>query len=850
MRHLEDLLSAPPDLPVVSALGALARACESGAALVVTAPPGTGKTTLLPPAVACALTSPGRGRVLVTQPRRVAVRAAARRIASLLGEGVGGHVGYSVRGDSRVSAATRVEMVTPGVLLRRLHADPELPGVAGVVLDEFHERDLDTDLALAFLLDVRQALRDDLVVAVASATLEADRVRSLLESAVGRAPARIDVPGVLHPLTVRWEPPPRGAEPLGPVGDGRIGVRREFLGHVARSVVSHLGDSSGDVLVFVPGAAEIERVCALLDGVDADVLPLHGSLPARAQDEALAPGRRRRIVVSTAVAESSLTVAGVDLVVDACLAREPRLDAARGVSRLVTVPASRARLDQRAGRAARLGPGTAVRLIDEADWARRPAQSEPAIRVADLTGLRLQSAAWGAPDCSGLALLDPPPAGAFESAGARLRSIGAIDAAGAATRLGRRLARFPLDPPLARALVDAAPVLGARRACRVVALLGADLRSPGADLAALDRRLDEARDPDSRRVRDDARRLEALLGSEPAASTGAGARVAAGREESLGLVAALARPDWIARRRPGSTSYLLAQGVGADLPAASPLEGQEWLAVASLDRTGGARQARILSAAPLDEVAALEAGAPLLVDESRARVVDGRVRATRERRLGAIPLASRDAGRVGADEAVCLVLDALRADGLDALGWSAPARSLRERMAALHRAVGAPWPAVDDEALLARADEWLAPRGPDLGRGARLDSVSMLDALRALMPWPQASRLDELAPESLEIPAGGRRPVDWSSGTPALSLRVQQAFGWTRAPVLADGALPLVLHLTDPAGRPVAVTSDLESFWGEPYRQVRAQLRGRYPKHPWPEDPLSATPTSRAKPRR
>lgn len=862
MRTLEDLVSDPPDLPVAASLPRIAAAARPGTCAVITAPPGTGKTTLVPAALAAALTPEPHerpGRILVTQPRRVAVRAAARRIARLLGERVGGQVGYTVRGDSAACRSTRVEMVTPGVLLRRLQQDPELPAVAGVLLDEFHERDLDTDLALAFLLDARAALREDLFIALTSATLEASRTAGLLEEATGTTPALIDIPGAIHPLDVRWAPPPRGAEPLGAVG-GRVGVRREFLAHVARTVESAYAGSDGDLLVFLPGVAEIERVRSLISAPGADVLPLHGRLSAAQQDAALSPGSRRRIVLSTSLAESSLTVPGVRVVVDASLAREPRLDAARGISQLATVPASRARLEQRAGRAARLGPGVTVRVMDPVDFSRRPAQSAPGIAVQDLTGARLQAAVWGAPDATGLALLDAPPAGAWNAAGARLRALGAIDEAGAATPFGRALASLPLDPPLGRALLAASPAVGAARAARLAALLSEDVRADGADLARLERSLGSPpahlRATASRVAEQEARlvALASTVKAPGAALPGAPVEPATGaprrREDALALTVALARPEWIARKRPGSSAYVLAGGVGALLPAGSPLEGQEWLAVAGIDRASGDKQARVLAAVPIGPDDALAAGAPLLATSTEAALESGRIRARRVRRLGAIELSSRPAGALPADEALAMVRAFADKNGLGAFGWGQRATALRARLAALRAAIGEPWPDVSDEGLLAASDTWLSPHAQRLASGAPLSGVDMAEALRALLPWPEASRLDELAPERITAPGGAQRAIDWSTGSPVLTLRVQQAFGWTDTPVLADGRLPLVLHLTSPAGRPVAVTSDLASFWAGPYAQVRAQMRGRYPKHPWPEDPLSARPTDRAKPRR
>ena len=862
MPTLEELVSHPPQLPVTRALGDIAAATRPGGCAVITAPPGTGKTTLLPPAVAVALAEAGSsGRVLVTQPRRVAARAAARRIARLLGEEVGGQVGYSVRGDSWVSERTRVEMVTPGVALRRLQRDPELPGVSALIVDEFHERDLDTDLALAFALDARSALRDDLFVALTSATLEASRTVDFLRASTGEEPALVDIPGDIFPLELRYAPPPRGVEAVGAIGNDRVGVRREYLAHVARTVEETVAATEGSVLVFLPGVGEIETVRGNLRLGDIPVLTLHGQLSAAEQDRALSPASGRRVILSTSIAESSLTVPGVSVVVDAGLAREPRFDAGRSLSSLMTVPAALARLEQRAGRAARTGPGIAVRVMDSVDVARRPAQSAPGIATQDLTDARLQVASWGTP-VEELALLDAPPAGTWEAAGQRLSSLGAIDEAGAATALGRTLASLPLDPPLGRALLASSAILGASKAARFVALLSEDVRAPGADLGAVERRLGRGGASDAgpgkaqaARVKETQARLERLAQRLPAsASEGALASVVAEqqettrtREDELALTCALAYPEWIARRRPGSAAYILAGGVGAELPQGSPLEGQEWLAVASIDRAPASRHARILAAVPLSEEDALAAGAALLETRTQALIDKGALKATRTRTLGAIPLKSAPASSLSEEEATALVAEHLAARGLGDLGWGKEASSLRERMRVLHEVLGDPWPDVSDEALAGSAPQWLAPWAKRLAQGGSLSNVSMLDALRSMLPWPQAARLDELAPEKMTIPAGGTRPIDWSGAHPVLTLRVQQAFGWTDTPRLVDGRVPLVLHLTDPAGRPAAVTSDLTSFWAGPYRDVRAQLRGRYPKHPWPEDPLHAEPTNRAK---
>ena len=513
--------------------------------------------------------------------------------------------------------------------------------------------------------------------------------------------------------------------------------------------------------------------------------------------------------------------------------------------------------------------------MDPVDVARRPAQSAPGITTQDLTDARLQVAAWGTP-VEELALLDAPPAGTWQAAGERLSSLGAIDEAGAATALGRTLASLPLDPPLGRALLAASALLGASKAARFVALLSEDVRAPGADLGGLERRLGRGGDAgvgraQAARVKETEARLRGLAskladrglpgldlpGTDTSDATRGNARGAGGsratqrgartREDELALTCALAYPQWIARRRPASSAYILAGGVGGELPDGSPLEGQEWLAVASIDRAPASRHARILAAVPLSEEDALAAGSALLVTHTQASIEKGVLRATRTRSLGAIPLSSSPTRALSDEEATALVAQHLASRGLGELGWGKEASSLRERMRALHEVFGAPWPDVSDEALAGSAHQWLAPWGRRLASGTPLSQVSMLDVLRSLLPWPEAARLDELAPDKLPIPSGGTRPIDWSGAHPVLTLRVQQAFGWTDTPRLLDGRVPLVLHLTDPAGRPAAVTSDLTSFWAGPYRDVRAQLRGRYPKHPWPEDPLHAEPTNRAK---
>ncbi|KAA1380917.1 ATP-dependent helicase HrpB [Aeromicrobium fastidiosum] len=814
------MLDSPPDLPVVGGLPALTAALRAQGVAVVQAPPGTGKTTLVPPAVAALATG---GRIVVTQPRRIAARAAARRLAGLLGERVGETVGHTVRGDRAVGPDTRIEFVTTGVLLRRLQRDPELPGVAAVVLDEVHERQLDADLVLAFLVDVRATVRDDLLLVAMSATVEAERLAAVLDAPV------VDVPGSLHPVTQHWSPPPPGVLPT----DER-GVPPRFLDHVAATVRQALAADDGDALVFVPGVGEVDGVIRRLAGfADVDVLPLHGRLPAREQDAALASGARRRVVVSTAVAESSLTVPGVRIVVDAGLSREPRTDQVRGLPSLVTVRVSRAAAEQRAGRAGREGPGAVHRCWARADHGHLAAHPAPEIAVADLTGFCLELAAWGDSDGSGLALLDRPPPLAFETARQTLVELGAVDASGAITARGRAMAQVPADPRLARALLDGAEAVGARRAAEVVALLDDDVRAPGGDLVAALRALRRG-GPASRSWSDAVARLESLLPSRPP-------RTELTDDLAVGTVVALAHPGRIARRRPGGTSYLMVSGTGASFRAADPaLAGVPWIAIADAERRPGARDATIRSAAPIDEDIALDAASGTWLEADEIAWTQGRIVARRVTRLGAIELSAVTVPDPPPEAVAAAVAEGLSRDGLAALPWSEAAGALRRRMAFLHDAVGEPWPDVGDEALLAGIDTWL---GADLARvrGSRdLARLDVLGALRRLLPWPAAGRFDELAPERVAVPKGPAVRVEYGpTGTeqPVLAVRLQDAFGWTATPRLADGRVPLLLHLLTPARRPAAVTADLESFWAGPYRQVRAELRGRYPKHAWPEDP-------------
>ncbi|MFI6155518.1 ATP-dependent helicase HrpB [Kitasatospora sp. NPDC051170] len=828
-------------LPVRDALPALHEALDSRGVAVLAAPPGTGKTTLVPLALAGLLSGGPVRRVLVAEPRRLAVRAAARRMAWLLGSSVGREVGYTVRGDRKVGPSTVIEVVTTGVLLQRLQRDQELPGVDVVVLDEYHERHLDADTALAFLLDVRAALRPELRLVCASATSDTAAWAELL----GGAPV-VEAHGVSHPVDVVWAPPTRAVRPA-------HGTRVDYalLDHVASVVRRALGECSGDVLCFLPGVGEIARVAGQLSDLPYDVLQLHGRAPQSVQDAALAPSASRRVVLSTAVAESSLTVPGVRVVVDAGLAREPRTDHARGLSSLVTVRASLAAARQRAGRAGREAPGAVYRCWHEAEDARAARFPTPEIALADLTPFALQAACWGDPDAAGLALPDAPPAGAMAAARQTLLALGAVTPDGRATARGVRLARTGLHPRLARALLDGAPAVGSRRAAEVVALLSEEPpRALGDDLGAVWRTVRSSNDPYAGRWRDEVRRLLRATSDEPATSLP--------DPTAAGLVVALAFPERIARARvdkpaPGERSpYLMASGTAAELPPDTRLGALPWLAVAVADRPAGSPSARIRHAAALDEDTARLAGAPLLTqraevqwDPRRGDVVSRQVDS-----LGAVELSSSPLNRPDPAQIREALLDGLTREGVSTL-LTFPS-NLRERLAFLHTTLGAPWPDVSDAALLARADEWLEPELSRARRRSDLTRIDTTSALQRLLPWTtgEAGRLDELAPERITVPTGSKIRLDYTTNPPVLAVKLQELFGWTTTPTLANGRVPLTIHLLSPAGRPTAVTSDLASFWHTGYKAVRADLRGRYPRHPWPEDPTTAEPTRRTNARK
>ncbi|WP_306967834.1 ATP-dependent helicase HrpB [Streptomyces afghaniensis] len=828
-------------LPVRGALPALDDALEGHGTAVLVAPPGTGKTTLVPLALAGLLGEGPRRRVIVAEPRRIAARAAARRMAWLLGEKVGDSVGYTVRGERVVGRHTRVEVVTTGVLVQRLQRDQELAGTDVVVLDECHERHLDADTAAAFLWDVRQTLRPELRLVAASATTDAQGWAGLL----GGAPV-VEARGAAYPVEVVWAPPVRPVRP--PHG---MRVDPALPAHVASVVRRALAERDGDVLCFLPGVGEIARVAGRLGELgDVEVLQVHGRAPAAVQDAVLAGGERRRVVLATSVAESSLTVPGVRVVVDSGLAREPRVDHARGLSALATVRASQAAGRQRAGRAGREASGAVYRCWAEAEDARLPRFPSPEIKVADLTAFALQVACWGDPDASGLALLDPPPGGAMAAAREVLAAVGAVDSAGRATERGAALARLGLHPRLGRALVDSVPFVGAERASEIVALLSEEApREYGDDLAGALRRARRGGDAYASRWRSEVRRLRAVVSgvSHPPARISrpeveAGRWDDASEDRQVGLVAALAFPERVARVDGGSC--LMVSGTRAEFGEGSGLRGADWVAVAVADRPVGKGHARVQSGAVVDEgVARLAAGA-LLEERDEVGWDGGDVVARRVERLGAVELAVRPLKDADPGLVRGALLDGLRREGFGVLRWSPEAGVLRQRLAFLRLHLGQPWPDVSDDALHARVEEWLEPELSRARRRADLARIDAGEALARLLPWAsgEAGRLDELAPERITVPSGSRIRVDYSRPEqPVLAVKLQEMFGLQESPRVAG--VPLLVHLLSPAGRPAAVTADLASFWREGYKGVRAELRGRYPKHPWPEDPAAAEPT-------
>ncbi|MCC7348853.1 MAG: ATP-dependent helicase HrpB, partial [Variibacter sp.] len=807
----------PPSvrLPIDDALPALTAALRERAAAVLVAPPGAGKTTRVPLAL---LHEPwvANRKLIVLEPRRIAARAAAEWMAKGLGEKGGGTVGLRVRFGSQVSARTRIEVVTEGVFTRMILDDPSLDGVAAVLFDEFHERSLDADLGLALALDAQAGLREDLRLLVMSATLDGARVARLL----GDAPV-VESAGRAFPVETRY----LGRDPRARIED-----------QVADATLRALRAEGGSALVFLPGAAEIRRTETLLrerlGDPAVDIVALYGALEREAQDRAIAPAPagRRKVVLATAIAETSITIEGVRVVVDSGLARVPRYEPDVGVTRLETVRVSRAAADQRRGRAGRTGPGLCLRLWDEPQTAALEPFARPEILSADLSSFMLDLAHWGVADPDKLAFLDPPPKPAVAEAVALLRSLGALDADGRLTDEGRKLRRLPLPPRLARMVVDASAEGAGLVAAELAAIVSE--RGLGGDDMDAAHRLEALRRDRSRRgeeARRMARRWAELAG---------GAR-AGDAAPSAGALLALAYPDRIARSRGSAGAFLLANGRGAQLDPASALAREPFIAVAEL--TGSAAQGRILLAAAIrrDEIEARFADRIVDREEISFDPASAALRARATRRLGAIALSETTRPVAPTDETARLLAAGILKLGLARLPWSKPLLQWRDRVRFLRRHAGAEWPDLSDDALAATADAWLAPALAGKAALAELSADAFGHALQGLLPWSLRARLDADAPTHFDAPSGSRVPIDYDAPEgPKLAIRVQELFGLDRHPALAGGRVPLVVELLSPAHRPVQVTRDLPGFWRGSYAAVRSELRGRYPRHPWPDDPL------------
>jgi ATP-dependent helicase HrpB len=841
-------------LPIDDVLPALGRALASHGGVVLQAPPGAGKTTRVPLELLHAPWLAGQ-RLVMLEPRRLAARAAARRMATALGETVGETVGFRVRGESRVGPRTRIEVVTEGVLTRMLQSDPTLEGTGALLFDEFHERHLQGDVGLALALQTQSLLRPDLRLLVMSATLDGAAVASLLGNAMlgdallGDAPVITSV-GRAFPVQVRYRAP-------------REGQRVE--GAVTAAILSALDADDGDVLAFLPGTAEIRRTASLLErerlSPDVIVAPLFGDLPSAVQDAAIAPAPpgRRKVVLATSIAETSLTIEGVRIVVDSGLARVPRFSPRTGMSRLETVRVSRASATQRTGRAGRTAPGVAYRLWGAEEEAHLPAHATPEILAADLTALALDLAVAGVRDPAALRWLDAPPASALAHARSLLRQLGALDASDGITPHGDAIARFGIHPRLAHMLVRGLALGDGATACVLAVLLDerdllrrdAPLRDPDLVTRVLLIAGDPAIDPGLadrdllHRVRERVRTLRRQLGVAAAAVPDAFA---------VGWLLALAYPDRVAQRRDADGDRLLMRnGYGAVLPEGGALARAPFLAIAELD--GRVPQAHVYLAAALERDDLLRVlGEQVEVQE----VVEwdasaGQVRTARVERLGAIVL--RDVSVRAVDEvhlahvARVLCNAIARGDGV-ALPWTASARQLQARIGFLRQLEGDAWPDVGHDALTASLDAWLLPHLHGLRRAAEVQRLDLGRILTDALDWSQRRALDELAPTHVAVPTGSRIPVDYADPlAPSIAVRLQELFGLAETPAVGGGRVPLVLQLLSPAHRPVQVTRDLAGFWRSSYFAVRKDLRGRYPRHPWPEDPLAALPTRRAKPR-
>jgi ATP-dependent helicase HrpB len=815
-------------LPIDAVLDELAGTLERHNAAVLVAPPGAGKTTRVPLALLDAPWLKNK-KIIMLEPRRIAARASAERMARTLGERAGETVGYRVRFGSKISRATRIEVVTEGIFSRQILDDPELSGVAAVLFDEFHERSLDADLGLALARDAQTGLREDLRILVMSATLDGARVGKLL----GDAPV-IAGEGRAFPVETRY---------LGRKADAPI--ERQM----ADAIATALRADPGSVLAFLPGAAEIRRAQNFLaervHDPSVEIVPLFGALEASVQDRAIAPAPKgqRKVVLATSIAETSLTIEGVRIVVDSGMARVPRYEPDIGLTRLETVRASRAAVDQRRGRAGRTEPGVCYRLWDEPQTASLAAYTQPEILSADLSSLVLDLAQWGVRDPATLAFLDPPPGPALKEANSLLSELGALDSDGRITAEGQSLRALALPPRLARMIVDSHRLGAGEEAADIAAILTE--RGLGGDSVDLDHRLDQFRRDRSPRA-SSARSLAQRWAQQVAATEGAPGEDAS---PSTGIMLALAFPDRVARNR-GNGSFVLANGRGAAVEQTSSLARAPYIAVAEL--TGTAAQGRILLAAPIAQ-ADIEARFADQIENSEEISFDRNamaLRARRKRTLHAITLSEAPVALSPSAETARIFAAGLVAAGLDKLPWSKSLKQWRDRVMFLRKAEGEGWPDLSDAALAAECENWLVPALYDKTSLKDLSPGDITDALMALLPWELRARLEREAPTHFEAPTGTMLAIDYEAEQgPTIAVRLQELFGLNTHPSIAKGAVPLVLELLSPAQRPVQVTRDLPGFWRGSYAAVRSDLRGRYPRHPWPEDPATALPTRRVKPR-
>lgn len=815
-------------LPIDAVLPQLTGALSKQNTAVLVAPPGAGKTTRVPLVLAEEDWAQGK-KIIVLEPRRLAARAAAERMAATLKEKVGETVGLRVRFGSRVSRATRIEVVTEGIFTRLILDDPELSGIAAVLFDEFHERSLDADLGLALARDAQQGLREDLKILVMSATLDGARVAKLLGGA-----SVIESEGRAFPVETNY----LGRDPRAP-------IERQ----VTDAVIRALRAQGGSLLVFLPGAGEIRRTETFLreriEDKTIDIVALYGALDASVQDRAISPARAgtRKIVLATSIAETSLTIEGVRIVIDCGLARVPRYEPDVGLTRLETVRVSRASADQRRGRAGRTEPGFCFRLWDEPETASLEPFARPEILAADLSSFVLDLAQWGVNDPAKLSFLDPPPQGAFSEAKSLLRNLNALDADGRITQEGQKLRALPLQPRLARMIVDAAREGAGDVAADMAAILSE--RGLGGNDVDLTHRLDQFRRERSGRA-EDARRM-----AKRWAEQASGKKKAAGDQPSIGAILALAYPDRVARNRGGGAGgFQLANGRGAQIDPASALAREPFIVVAEL--TGTAAQSRILLAAPivLSDIEQRFADEIESRDDVTFDAASASLRARKARKLGSIAL-SEQIVAVKPDETTARILsDGVIKLGLQRLPWTKALSQWREREMFLRNAEGDEWPDLSDGALAAREEEWLTPLFDGKTALSALGADEFSNAITNLLPWNLRRRLDEEAPTHFEAPTGTQSQIDYGAEAgPTISIRVQELFGLGAHPSIAGGRVPLVIELLSPAHRPVQVTRDLPGFWRGSWHAVKSEMKGRYPRHPWPDDPASAMPTRRVKPR-